>query len=123
MRTITTTAYSFDELSEASKQKAIEKLSTINVDFEWWESTYEDAKHVGLEINGFDLNMLYCQGLFIESASDCAFKIMSEHGDTCNTYGTARAFLSEYDKLVEKHSDGKDLGRVTYENEREFDFA
>lgn len=36
MRDITVTLYKFDELSEAAKDKAIENLYDINVDYEWW---------------------------------------------------------------------------------------
>ena len=58
MRTYTTehTVYKFDELDESTKQAAIEKLWDINVDYEWWEFTYEDAANIGLKITEFDLD-------------------------------------------------------------------
>ena len=43
MKTIETIVYQFDELTPEAQQKAIERLCSINVDFEWWDSTYEDA--------------------------------------------------------------------------------
>lgn len=46
MRTIRIKLYKFNELSESAKEKAIESLSDINVDYEWWESTYEDFKEL-----------------------------------------------------------------------------
>lgn len=57
MRTIETTAYAFDELSEDAKDKAIENLSDINVrDFEWWDSledqVFEDLETLGCSIPG-----------------------------------------------------------------------
>ena len=58
MRVITETfkVYKFDELSEASKEKAIDKHIHINVNFDWWEVTYEDVKnHLGLQLQGFDI--------------------------------------------------------------------
>ena len=36
MRIKETKVYLFDELSEEAKDKAVEKLSDINIDFEWW---------------------------------------------------------------------------------------
>jgi hypothetical protein len=42
MKTITTTVYSFDELNESAKQKAIESNYYINVEHEWYYCTIED---------------------------------------------------------------------------------
>lgn len=53
MKTKTITLYSFDELSDDAKEKAIDKLYNLNVDYEWWDSTFDDAKRIGLEIRGF----------------------------------------------------------------------
>lgn len=46
MRTIRTKVYKFNELSETAQEKAIEKLSDINVDYEWWDATFEDFKEL-----------------------------------------------------------------------------
>lgn len=52
IRTRVDTVYSFEELSEAAKEHAIEKLSDINVDYDWWDfdcltgfNSAEIAKH------------------------------------------------------------------------------
>lgn len=42
MRAATITLYSIDELTRASRQKALEEHRTINVDYAWW-----DAAHLG----------------------------------------------------------------------------
>lgn len=44
MRTVRTKVYKFSELSEQAKEKAIESFYNINVDYEYWDSTYEDFK-------------------------------------------------------------------------------
>ena len=49
-RTIRTKVYLFSELSEKVKQKVINDNYDINVDYEWWESAYEDAANIGLKI-------------------------------------------------------------------------
>ena len=96
MKTIEIQLYSFDELSATAQQNAIEKLSDINVDFNWWESTYEDAENVGLKITSFDLDRnRHAEGEFIQGANFCAEKIISEHGENCQTYKTAKEFLKE----------------------------
>lgn len=120
MRTIRIKLYKFNELSESAKQKAIENLSSINVDYEWWEGTYEDAKNSGIEITGFDMDR-YCNGFFIESAQDCANKIVAEHGAICETHKTATQFLKDWKELVAKYSDGTNTNKVSEENEYEFD--
>lgn len=56
MKTIEVNIYKFSELSERAKQTAINNLSNINTDLEWWECIYEDANEIGLKINGFDLD-------------------------------------------------------------------
>jgi len=56
MRTIETTVYKFDELSDEAKQQSIENLYDLNVDYEWWDCTYEDAENIGLKISEFDLD-------------------------------------------------------------------
>ena len=48
--------YEFNELSEEAKEKAIEKLWNINVDYEWWDCVYDDAENIGLKIKEFDLD-------------------------------------------------------------------
>ena len=88
--------FTFAELSEAAKEAAIENLSDINVDYEWWDSVYENAKMVGLKITEFDLDRnRHCKGRFINSALDTAEAILREHGQHCESYKTAEAYLQE----------------------------
>jgi hypothetical protein len=122
MRTVRTKVYQFSELSEQAKQKALENLFDINVSFDWWESTYEDARNIGLKITGFDIDRgSYVKGSFINDANYTANKIKSDHVEMCETYKTATQFLSDWDKLVEKYSDGINKDVVTEENEYDFD--
>lgn len=48
LRTYTKEVYSLDEV----KEKALEKNWDINVDYEWWDCTYEDAQTI-FELIGF----------------------------------------------------------------------
>ena len=112
--------YTFDQLSDEGKEKALFEQGFCNVDHDWWESTYEDAKRVGLTLTGFDIDRAnYCHGYFKHGAIETADKIIEEHGKDCDTFKTATAFLADRDKLVKKYSNGTD--RVTEENENEFD--
>lgn len=122
MKTKVINLYSFDELSEEAQQKAIENLYDINIDYDWWDFTYDDAKEIGLKIEGFDLDRYrHATGYFLEDANTTANLILENHGNMCETYKTAEGFLTDWAELVKKYSDGKDLDRVTEENEYDFD--
>lgn len=122
MRTETITIYTFEELSEEAQAKAIKRHYNINVHYDWWEHIYDDAKHIGLKLTGFGTDRdKHANGEFIDSAYDVARKIIAEHGETCDTYQTAQEFISDWNSLVEKYSDGINKEVVTEENEYEFD--
>ncbi len=101
MRTIETKVYKFSELNETAQQVAIQKNCDINVDYNWWEFTYEDANQVGIIISSFDIDRgSYCQGALNESAEATAHLIIDNHGETCETYKTAENYLKERDELI-----------------------
>jgi hypothetical protein len=123
MKTKTIILYQFSELSEEAKQKAIEKLFDINVDFNWWEGIYDDAEQIGLKLKYFDLNSnKHCTGEFVSSALECSELIMHNHGETCDTYKTASQFIKDYEDLVTKYSDGINTAKVAEGNESGFDY-
>jgi hypothetical protein len=102
--------YKFDELSDKVKDKVIENLSDINTDYDWYESIYEDAGQIDLEITGFDLYHREISGKFLNlgSAEDCANVIVDNHGSTTETYKTASAYLSGVERWKENHSQTED---------------
>jgi hypothetical protein len=89
--------YKFEELSDEVKEEVLEHFRYFNVeDIDWWEYTYEDAKNVGIEITGFDLDRgRDITGKFIYSAKDTAESIIKEHGKDCNTYKLAKKYLDD----------------------------
>jgi hypothetical protein len=97
MRIIETKAYKFDELSDDAKAKAVENLYNLNVDYNWWDSVFEDAQNIGLKISGFDIDRGKIEGELMLSALEVAANIIRDHGDGCETYKIA-------DKFLEKHS-------------------
>ena len=122
MKTKTINLYSFDELSEDAKKKAIENLYDINVDSEWWESTYDDSANVGINITGFDTGRRNdITGNLTMSMCEVCHKLIAEHGEDCETYKTAKDYLNQWDALVEKHSDGITKDKVSEYNEYDFD--
>ncbi|KKN21668.1 hypothetical protein LCGC14_0922960 [marine sediment metagenome] len=124
MRIKETKVYPFDELSEDAKEKAIEKLYDINVDYEWWDSTYDDAVGVKLKLTEFDIGRpCYCRGEFIEYAKDTADAIIFNHGASCPTHETATAFIEDSAELYMKYpvkldDDGDDENEIYRETEQ-----
>lgn len=124
MKNVTIKLFQFNELSESAKQVAISNLSDINVDYDWWQSTYEDAKNIGLKITSFDLDRnRHAKGLFIDRAENCANKIISEHGINCATYATAHVYLRDFAELLEKYEVEQDGMYFNFRNDAtEYDF-
>jgi hypothetical protein len=101
METITLNLYKFSELSEDAKKKAIEKHLYINVDCEWWDFIYYDAKKViGVEISGFDIYRKSIDIKFIEDAEDVAHNIIQEYGQDTDMYKLAADFIVDYSNLI-----------------------
>ena len=111
MRVVTFKVYKFDELSEASKKKAldlyIDKHRNINVAFDWWEVTYEDIKtHLGIQLQGFDID----RGDYVDyNKSELLASIRSSKEflkslkEFCPNYEYLHSVASEYSELNAKY--------------------
>lgn len=128
MNTIKINLYKFSELSDEAKEKAITQMWDVNVSHDWWDGTYEDAERISMKIEGFDLDRgSYCKAKFLAGGEETAHKIEAEHGEDCETYKTAAAYLKERDAAVEnapKDEDGDtdeyELDKILDELEAEF---
>ena len=122
MKTIEIQLFKFDELSDKAKEKALTEYYDWNVNFDWWDSVYYDAKNVGITINGFDIDRRnYCKIEFKYDETDICQKIIMEHGENCETHKIATKFLLDHDKLVKKYSNGIKTDIVAEDNEEDFD--
>jgi len=102
MREIATKVYQFDELSDDVKERARQWWREGGLDYEWWDFIYEDAERIGLKLTEFDLDRnRHACGDFIKDATEVAELVINEHGDECETYKDAVAFLDERDKIVD----------------------
>ncbi len=83
MREVITNVYTFDELNDNSRTKAIENCKYINVDMgsNWWEWVYEDAKEAGIILNGFD-HGFYLDNFEIENYEETAKYIIENWGES-----------------------------------------
>jgi hypothetical protein len=103
MRTIETIVYSFNELDEKAKLKAIEKHRYFYVEDSWWDNVYESAKEIGLEITEFDLDRRrHINGKFIKDVESVADYILKEFGETCEAYKMAENYQSKRENTLEK---------------------
>ena len=106
MKTIEVKVYSFNELSQEAKEVAISKFLDINVNFDWWGNTYEDAKQIGLKISSFDLDRnKHAKGEFILAANEVAQNVFNSHGEDCETYKTATNFMGEWQTVFNNYMD------------------
>lgn len=111
--------FQFEELSDEAKETAMNWYREASYGDTWWEPIYEDAERVGIKITEFDCDRgNRIKGKFFSGAEETAHKIEKEHGETCDTYKTAKAYLLERDTIIEsapKNSDGE------FENEYALD--
>ena len=106
MRTIRTKVYKFDELSKEAQNAAINSNYDINVFFDWWQDTYNDAENIGLKITSFDLDRnRKADGNFLLSANEVAANIFREHGEHCETYKTALDFIELWQPIFNNYMD------------------
>lgn len=92
--TTTRTLYQYDELSEKAKAKARDWYREDALDYEWWDSIYEDAFRAGLTITSFDLDRHKgVAGKLTMSLVDSCKAILANHGTNCNTYKLAKDTL------------------------------
>ena len=68
MKKIIITVYSFDELSDEAKQKAIEteRHNELRLDYKWWDGVFdnfrEQFKEIGIDNADFAFSLSYTQG-------------------------------------------------------------
>lgn len=104
METVKVKIYTFEELPEDIQQKILEKFYDINIFYDWWEYTFEDAKNIGLKINTFELDRgRNITGEFYDNASEVAQNILNNHGEHCQTHITAFNFLEEWQPIFSEY--------------------
>ena len=98
MRKMTTMVYSFNELSEAAQERALNAFRCSNVEFNWWEDSYDTirtaGKLLGLEIGDIHFDAyLYC--IF-----DAHYRYVR---------GAVKAVRNEFPRMTDLHEVARDL--------------
>jgi len=91
--------FTYDELNESAQEKVLQELGQWSVDHDWFDSIYEDAKTIGIEIDEFDLYDNTIGGSYIESPGAVIKLIKENHGEKCATYKTAAAYKERFNSL------------------------
>jgi len=104
MRTVRTKVYQFSELSETAQQTAITWFLNSFEDSFAFSDTVEDAAQIGLKIISLDDHRPN-QGEFNLSANEVAQNIFNNHGEGCDTYKTAAAFMEEWQPVFNNYMD------------------
>lgn len=100
------TTYSFAELSDDAKEKAIEKFRDTNVDYnDWYEFVYDDAKTAG-SLLGIEIERIYFSG-FWSQGDGAMFEGRYEY---CK--GALKAIKDEYPTDTELHSIAENLQKI-----------
>ena len=68
--TVKTEVFKFAELSEEAQQAAIEKQHDCNVDYDWWDCTYEDAITIA-GLMGIEIEKIYFSGFSSQGDGAC----------------------------------------------------
>lgn len=116
MKIKTIQLYTFDELSKEAKQKALESLYDINVDYDNWYYCEPDFQIIDLK--SFDLYRREIEIDFRESAEDTARTILEEYGNKTDEYALSKAFIKEFESCTEDgYCDDCDEHRAEYKND------
>jgi len=70
MRTQRIEIYQFNELSDDAKEKAIQRYREGNLDYEWYDGVFEDAKEIG-KLIGIDIDRIYFSGFCSQGDGAC----------------------------------------------------
>jgi len=62
--------YQFSELEEEAQEKAIEKFREHNLDYKWWDFTYDDAKEIA-KLMGIEIDRIYFSGFWSQGDGAC----------------------------------------------------
>lgn len=118
------TVYKFNELDDKAQHKALDKLWDINVDYEWWDCIFDDAKRAGIKIKEFDIDRgSFIKGELTNTLEFSLDAILKDHGDACDTWKTAKEYKDGLDELTQQWDDTpaeeKDDAEYEYEQKCE----
>ena len=127
MRIMETKVWSFNELSDDAKQTAIANFRENNLDYEWWDCVYNDAKMIGA-LMGIDIDAIYFSGFASQGDGACfegdyeykkgSVKAVKNHApiDTDLHDVAQRLFLTQKPAFYQLTANVKQRGHYSHEN-------
>lgn len=97
-QTVTLTAYTFDELDDSAKEAAREWFRSVQLDYDWWDFTTDDAKRLGKTL-GIEIDDIYFSGF-------------SSQGDGACFTGQY-SYRPDWREVLDQECGGDDLVRLT----------
>src|ERR1700744_3655147 len=72
MKTIQLNLYAFEELDEKAKNRALKDFQDLNVNFDWWDFTYDDfvsvCSYLGISV---DKKSIHFDGFYSQGDGSC----------------------------------------------------
>lgn len=98
MREMTVTVYSFAELSDDAKDRALNAFRDINVEYDWWDGAYDTICTVG-KLLGLDIDRIH-----FDTYLYCVFDADYEY-----VRGAAKAIQAEFPRTTDLHDVARKL--------------
>ena len=98
MRKMTVTVYSFAELSDDAKERALNEFRDINVEFNWWECSFDTIRTAG-KLLGLEIREIQ-----FDTDSYCMFDAHYRYAR-----GAVKAVRDEFPHATDLHKVAKDL--------------
>lgn len=95
--TITIEIFTYDELSDAAKEKAHSDYISNGLVCDWWDTVYDDARYAGIDITAYTERNI--TGEYRISVEDVVSNILTDHGVDCTTHRTAATYRHQLDTL------------------------
>lgn len=116
MRAIEVKLYEFEELSTKAKENAIAEHRDINVYSDWYDSTCEGMKEVGIEINSFDIYRMDIN-ITIGDSEYTANETIAYFGEGMEIVKISKQFISDRDALIKRLGEGNDIAGYSVKEE------
>lgn len=130
-RKITTTVYKFNELSDEAKEKARSWWREHGLHYDWWDSTYEDAKTcgklMGVTIDNIGFSGFWSQGdgAHFEGRWDASSVQPGKLKEHAPKDEELHAIAAEFERIAKAYPEAwfkvKHSGRYQHENCTDFD--
>ena len=98
MREMTTMVYSFNELSDDAKKRALNAFRDINVEYDWWDGAYDTIRAAG-NLLGLDIDRIN-----FDTDLYCIFNADYEYAR-----GAAKAVKAEFPQNTDLHKIASEL--------------